>query len=126
MERVTLNVAKINAEDIADKTGLNPDDVDMVLKQIIADKESIRRRPNNPAPDGGISISKASRKYRIRRATISRWVNIGLIPVISNEGKEKYISEDFISRVARKYNKQQGRGKRHITTIISELTAVQT
>lgn len=79
--------------------------------------EAMKPRGNgngHEAPEGGISLSAARRKYKIPQPTISRWVSRGYIPVLVRTNKELYIDEDAIARLAGVYHQNPGQGKRTI------------
>lgn len=86
------------------------------------DKEEAIKRLRNltarqkapPAPEGGISLSAASRKYKIPHPTISRWVKRGLIPVLLRTSKELYIKDSVIREIAEQYKQNPGQGKKTI------------
>jgi hypothetical protein len=82
-----------------------------------------RHSKSSPPPEGGISISKASQRYHIPHSTISGWVSHGFIPVLGKSTKEKYISEEWISKIAKKYDRRAPRGNRQILQILSDLTS---
>jgi len=70
------------------------------------------RQSSPPPPDGGISISGASRTFGIPHPTISRWASKGLIAIILRTRKEVYISYEDAARVVADYKLNPGRGKR--------------
>jgi len=111
------------AEVIAKEINETPEVVTKVLRQVESHIANNRRQPRPPAPEGGISLSKASRKYHIPRTTISGWVSMGIIPIVANSTKEKYIKEENIVRIAKGYKRGQGRGNRQILQILSDMTS---
>ena len=62
----------------------------------------------------GILVSEASRKYNITTATISRWIQRGLISVIKKSSRRTYIDEADIAYLADIYHSNPGQGKRTI------------
>jgi len=71
-----------------------------------------KRQPAPPPPEGGISLSAASRVHGVPHPTISRWVKRGLIPIILRTKKELYIDEDITTMVVGLYKKNPGQGKK--------------
>ena len=70
------------------------------------------REPASPAPEGGIGIREAGRKYDVHYQTIQRWVNKGLVPVLAKTDNWTYINESVVKELAEKYHQSPGRGKR--------------
>lgn len=62
----------------------------------------------------GILVSQASRKYNVTTATISRWIQRGLITVIKKTSRRTLIDEAEIAYLAEIYNTNPGQGKRTI------------
>jgi hypothetical protein len=91
-----------------------PEDVINHLKQlgqeILADKIKNRRQPRPPAPEGGISICAAARKYTIPDPTICRWVKSQYISVVKKTDYETFIDEPRLSVLAEVYHSDPGRG----------------
>jgi len=73
--------------------------------------ENHKRQPKPPAPEGGISLGAAARKYKIPNQTISRWVKRGLISFILETRNEKYINEAEFAELAKRYKQNPGQGK---------------
>lgn len=114
MNRVMVNIAKVNTTEIAEETKLPAEAVEKVIQQIIANKSNHKRELKPPAPVGGIAIRSAARIYKIHSATISRWVTRGLIPILLRTKNEVYIDESVIKEIAKRYKASPGRGKRTI------------
>lgn len=119
MNRIMVNMAKVNTTELAKETGLPNDEVKKVVSQIIADKNNHKRQPPPPAPKGGICLMEAERKYRIPNPTISRWVKRGYIPVLLRTKKELYIDEAKLIEVVSLYKESPGQGKRTIRQLNS-------
>lgn len=77
------------------KTG--KDDVE-ILKEL----EPRRRNGNgNKAPEGGISLRAASRKYGIPASTLSDWLREGFVHIMKIEGKYKFIKEIDVIKLSK-------------------------
>ncbi len=77
-----------------------------------------RQRPERqPAPEGGISIREAERKYSISKSTISTWVSKGYVPVLLRTKNWVYIDETVFSKLVDEYRKDPGRGKKTVKLI---------
>jgi len=93
-------------------------DMNMPKEKILEEMKPNNRRGNgHKVPEGGISISEASRKYGIPHSTMSGWIAHGFIKVIGEGSKEKYIPEATIAKIAKKYKLDKGRGNRQILRI---------
>jgi len=99
-----------NYEQIAKDAKTEPAVTKRVLKVIESDMEKRRRHPKAPAPEGGICLREASRKYRLNLSTLSRWVAKDLIKELSRTKNELYVSENDIIRLIATY--KYGRGTR--------------
>lgn len=85
------------------------------LTSLIKKMAKQRQRPERqPAPEGGISIREAARKYDIDHSTISRWVSRGYIPVLLREKNWVYINEKILVEYINKYKQDAGKGKKTI------------
>jgi len=82
-------------------------------------KQQRQRNPVISPPPGGISMSEAERKYGIPNPTISRWVKRGYIPILTRTEWITYIDEAIFSKIAERYNKNPGKGKKTITKEIN-------
>jgi len=83
------------------------------LRQLGHDIMSERKKskePRPPAPEGGISLSEASRRYNIPHQTISRWVKAGYINKLMYDGYALYIDENRMEQIANAYHIRPGRG----------------
>lgn len=58
-----------------------------------------------------IRIFEASNKYNISTPTITRWIQRGLIHLLSKEGRKTYIDEADMAYCARVYQLNKGQGK---------------
>ena len=91
------------------------------LKMVIDTLANNRKRESAPpAPEGGISLRAASRKYGIPNQTLSRWVKKGLIPTITRTRNELYADELALAEQAAEYLKNPGRGKWTIKKVADE------
>ncbi len=79
-------------------------------QDVLIDKEKRRRKQRPPAPEGGISLSDASRKYGIPHPTISRWVKAKYVTKLLDDGWIVYIKESEIAYLAKAYKADPGRG----------------
>lgn len=114
MNRIMVNIAKVDTTELARGTGLPAEDIDKVIRQIIAEKHNHKREPSPPPPTGGISLRAAERKYGIANETISGWVKRGLIPVLLRTRNWLYIDEARLVEVIQRYRQNPGQGKRTI------------
>lgn len=112
-----MNDANAIAEEIHEK----PEVVVKVLKQVEVRIENGRRQPKPPAPEGGISIRAAGRKYDIPFKTISRWAQRGFIPILLRTRNELYISEASLAQIASKYKSLPNSSRRTIGKAIALL-----
>ncbi|MFA5389143.1 MAG: hypothetical protein WC312_05245 [Candidatus Omnitrophota bacterium] len=99
---------------IADAAGTSEEVVRKVLDAAKTDIISRRRQPAPPPPEGGISIRAAGRKYKIDFRLISSWTKRGLITVLLETPNNKYINENQVAELAKKYKSDPGRGKRTV------------
>lgn len=60
-----------------------------------------KRQPRPPAPEGGISLRAAARKYGLDNGTLSRWVSRGWVSIITRTPNWLYIDECNLIRVVR-------------------------
>ena len=58
-----------------------------------------------------IRIFEASKKYNISTPTITRWIQRGLIHLLSKEGRKTFIDEADMAYCARVYQLNKGQGK---------------
>lgn len=112
--RIMVNMAKVDTIELAQKTGIPTEDVEIVVKQIITDRNNNRRKPKPSPPEGSISILAASRKYDIPHGTISRWVKKGLIPILLETRNWLYVDEVKLAEVIQRYKQNPGQGKKTI------------
>ena len=95
--------AIIDKEDPAVKEQL-----EVIITKAMAEKESRRRQPRPPAPEGGISINAASKKYKIAKTTLYQWVKKKYIPVIKSTKYETFITESCVAKIAEVYKPRRG------------------
>ena len=115
MNRIMVNIAKVDTRELARRTGLPNEAIDKVVREIIANKNNHKREPRPPVPEGGISLSEAERKYKMPNPTISRWVKRGYIPILLRTNRELYIDEAKLVEVIRRYKQNPGQGKKTIS-----------
>jgi hypothetical protein len=101
-------------KEIARDASVNPDEAVRVMEALEKRIVKNRRQPAPPPPPGGIGIRAAGKKYKVDFRTISQWAKRGLVKVILETKSIKYIDEQAIAQIAKKYNKNPGRGKRTI------------
>ena len=70
-----------------------------------------KRQPRPPAPEGGISLREAARKYGVHSPTISRWVKRGYINILLRTKNELYIDEAELAKVIKIYKESPGQGR---------------
>jgi hypothetical protein len=105
---------------IAFEAGTSEEVVKRVLAAAQTDVINRRRQPAAPPPEGGISQSKASRKYKIARTTILGWIAKGYIPIILRTKKDVFIDEHKLAELVELFKKSPGRGKSTIRRNISQ------
>jgi len=114
MNRIMVNIAKVDTTELAKETGLPAKEVEKVVRQIITDKNNNKRQPRPPAPKGGITLRGAERKYHISHKTISRWARQGHIPILLRTLNELYVDEKQLTLLISQYKNNPGQGKRTI------------
>lgn len=114
MDRIMVNMAKINTTEVAEQTGVPTEHVERVVNQLIINHNNNKRQPKPSPPDGGISIRAAARKYGIAHRTISRWVKAGYIPVLQHARNWLYIDEAHLANLVNIYKTNPGQGKKTI------------
>lgn len=102
---------------VAERIQSDPETITRAL-EVLAELHNPREKINKP--ENGITISDASRKYKIPNSTISGWIKNGFIPVVKETGKQKYIDNNVIKCIAEQYKKGQGRGNRQILQILKD------
>ena len=55
MDRMMVNLLKIDPIQLAEETGVTPEDVEKVVNQMAAHRNDHQRQPREPVPKGGIS-----------------------------------------------------------------------
>lgn len=103
-----------NVEQIAKEAETDPEVAKRVIKAIENDMNNRRRQPTPPPPEGGISRSKASRKYDIAKTTIYGWIKRGYIPVLLRTKREVYIQEAKLTEIVNCYKSSPGQGKKTV------------
>lgn len=109
--------------ELASAAGASEKLVRKILEMAEKDVISRRRQPAPPAPEGGISIRAAGKKYKIPFQTISQWVQTGALKSLKRTKNALYIKESDIAGIATKYKQHHGRGKK---AIFNELKSKQT
>ena len=113
MERIIVNLAKVNSTELAKQTGVPLEHVGKILEQITMDHNNGKRQPLPSAPEGWISLGEAERKYHILHSTLSRWVNRFGIPELNPKiGNRRYVFEVRLAELIEKYQQNPGKGKR--------------
>ena len=59
-----------------------------------------------------LGIGEAARKYGLKQQTVSRWIQKGLIKILSKQGQKVFIDEADIAYQAAIYNEHPGQGRR--------------
>ncbi len=72
------------------------------------------RESKPPAPEGGITIQAAGRKYKMHTGTLARWAMKGIIPVLLRTKNETYLDERKLVEVVNLYKESPGQGKKTI------------
>jgi len=88
------------------------DITESILREAAEEIKSNGRKPAPEPPEGGISLSEASRKYKVVKSTLSRWVSKGYIPVKLRTNREVYIDEAALADLVKKYRQNPGQGKK--------------
>jgi len=102
----------VDSVKLAQRTGYPLPLVDELVNAIYEEQMANKRQPRTPAPEGGIHLSAASKRYHINHGTISRWARKGLVPVLLVTKNETYIDEEALDKVIRQYRQNPGQGKR--------------
>ncbi len=91
--------------------------LEVIITKAMAEKESRKRIPRPPAPEGGIGIREGARKYGLSKSTVHKWYKLGYIPKVLDDGYKVYIDEARLKELADVYKSDPGRGtwaiKRH-------------
>lgn len=107
-------MARVDTGELVRQTKLSKPIVEKVVSQIIANKDNHKRQPKAPAPEGGISIREASRKYKIATSTIAGWVDQKRITVLDKTPNWTYLKEADIIPLAEIHKDNRGKGKKAI------------
>jgi hypothetical protein len=107
-------------EIITRDTGAEPDKAKKTLDDMEQVLMKSRRQPAPAPPPGGISQSKAARKYKVHSQTISRWAAAGYVPILLKSSKEVYVDEAKLFELVTVYRKRSGRGKKTIRRIFNK------
>lgn len=102
---------KTKLKELASKAVVPTSNAKRLITQMIDDKNGHKQQPKQPPPEGGISISEGSRKYKILKPTIHRWVKRLYIPILLPTKREKYIDEARLNALAKIYHQNSGKGK---------------
>jgi hypothetical protein len=68
----------------------------------------------------GISIGRAARDYLIPARDLSRWANMGLIPIIYKDKGTTYLDKDAVAEAARLYRQAKDQGIQAIRLLRGE------
>jgi len=93
------------------------DITESILREAADEIKSNGRKPAPEPPEGGISQSAASRKYKVRQETISRWVAKEYIPVMLRTKREVYVEESALAELVKKYRQDPGQGKKTVKPV---------
>lgn len=115
-KRLLIDREKVSAQRIAELTGIDREQVEVVLATAEVEMKNHKTTP------GGISISDASRKYKVNQPTISTWVKKGYIPVLSRTGWQTFIDEATLAQIVKLYKKAPGPGKWTLKKAIASLS----
>lgn len=89
------------------------DMIDLMKKRTKPKKEDYpEHKKYKDLQDNPIHIKKASRKYNISDATLSRYADIGLIEVIGKDKNRILLDEQDVAYCAEILNKYGGKGKK--------------
>ncbi len=102
----------VDSAKLAKKTGYPQPLVDELVDAIYEEQMSRKRQPRTPAPEGGITIQAASRKYHVPSGTIARWGMKGYIPILARTRNETYLDEGKLAKIIEQYRQNPGQGKR--------------
>lgn len=124
MLRAVIREDKLDeeSEKLSKSTGIPKEDIKVVMTAYLAEKHNNKRQPPVPAPEGGISLRAAARKYRMDNGTLSRWVQKGYIPILLRTKNEVYIDEDKVAEVIKLYKTAPGQGKKTVSQTMSNDT----
>ena len=93
--------------ELAERKGIRPV-LENLEADIMAEKESRKRIPRPPAPEGGIGIREGARKYSISKSTVYKWVKNKLIPIIRDDGWIVYIDESRLAELVKAFDGRPG------------------
>lgn len=71
-------------------------DVEIATKKL---RSLPKRQPKPPAPEGGISLREAGRKYGLHHTTLLKWVKKGILPVLKRTPNWLYVDEATIRKI---------------------------
>lgn len=95
-------------------------------KEEILKEMSPRERGNgNNAPEGGISIRAASKKYGIPASTLSYRRQKGWIETLKETPNEVFILEEDVAKLRKALPKNTKRGSKEITRYLEKSHALQ-
>jgi hypothetical protein len=99
-------------EDI--RTVFGEDIVQPKEPELHALKQSKRRVKAPPAPEGGITLCQAERKYGIDHNTIRHWARREppLVPILLETRNCVYLDDKALAKLVKKYLAFPGRGRR--------------
>ncbi len=86
--------------------------VNEVMKR--AESRKRDRTPAPKAPEGGITLNRAGKKYGISPKTINRWARRDppLVPILLETDNCLYVDEKALADLIERYNVLRGRGRR--------------
>jgi len=102
----TLKAARIKGETVVEE-----EKVDEIAtkpkKEDLEEYKQFKHLMGNP-----ISISDAARKYGVRHTNFSRWIKLGYIKRLEQDGYRVYADEQEVAYCASVYSRRGGQGKR--------------
>ena len=113
--RVKAIRAIIDKEDPAVKEQL-----EVIITKARAEKESRKRIPRPPAPEGSIGIREGAKKYGLSKSTVHKWYKLGYIPKVLDDGYMVYIDEERLKELATAFKSDPRPGSRAIKRYLKD------
>lgn len=123
MERAVIRDDRIDedSEKVAEILKKPKEEIKVVLETVLNTHKNSKRQPKEPAPEGGIHLRAAERKYGIGNRTLSEWVKNGYLPLLSRTKNELYVEEDKLAQIIQSYNSLPASSRRTIRKAIAAL-----
>ena len=102
----TLKAARIKGETVVDEEKVD----EIATKPKKEDLEEYKQFAHLKGEP--ISISDAARKYDVRHTNFSRWIKLGYIKRLDQDGYRVYADEQEVAYCASVYSRRGGQGKR--------------